>query len=77
MTPEVRTTPLRPGMVIAIECGLYIPEEKIGIRIEDMLLVTSDGGRVLTEALPRGVEEIEKIMAGGDGASNSAPVALH
>ena len=57
--------PLQAGMVIAIECGLYIPEEKIGIRIEDMVLVTKDGGRVLSGALPRGVEEIEEIMAGG------------
>ena len=57
--------PLKAGMVIAIECGLYIPDEEIGIRIEDMVLVTKDGGRVLSGALPRGVEEIEKIMAGG------------
>ena len=58
--------PLKAGMVIAIECGLYIPEEKIGIRIEDMVLVTKDGGRVLSGALPRGVEEIEAIMRGGE-----------
>jgi Xaa-Pro aminopeptidase len=55
---------LKAGMVIAIECGLYIPEEKIGIRIEDMVLVTENGGRVLSEALPRGVAEIERIMSG-------------
>ena len=55
--------PLKAGMVIAIESGLYIPDEEIGIRIEDMVLVTKDGGRVLSEALPREVEEIEEIMA--------------
>ncbi len=64
--PRSPHNPLQPGMVIAIECGLYIPQEKIAIRIEDMVLVTSEGGRVLTETLPRGVEEIEKIMAGGE-----------
>ena len=57
--------PLQPGMVIAIECGLYIPDEEIGIRIEDMVLVTKEGGRLLSGALPRGVEEIEEIMAAG------------
>jgi len=61
---------LKPGMVIAIECGLYIPEEKIGIRIEDMVLVTKQGGRVLSQALPRGVEEIEEIMARGGRSSS-------
>ena len=57
--------PLKPGMVLAIESGLYIPDEKTGIRIEDMVLVTKEGGRLLSGALPRGVEEIEEIMAAG------------
>jgi Xaa-Pro aminopeptidase len=56
--------PLEPGMVITVEPGLYIPEEKIGIRIEDTLVVTADGARVLSAALPKEPEEIEKRMAG-------------
>ena len=54
--------PLEEGMVISVEPGLYIPEEQIGIRIEDMVLVTRDGARLLTAALPREAAEIEKAM---------------
>jgi len=43
---------LEPGMVITIEPGVYLPEE-FGIRIEDMVLVTRDGGEVLTAASPK------------------------
>ena len=54
--------PLKAGMVITIEPGVYIPDENIGVRIEDMVLVTSDGGRVLSSALPKDPAEIERIM---------------
>lgn len=54
---------LEPGMVLTVEPGLYIPEESIGIRIEDDVLVTEDGYEVLTDNLPRTVEEIEAFMA--------------
>lgn len=43
--------PLEPGMVITVEPGIYINEESIGIRIEDDVLVTEDGNRVLSQAL--------------------------
>ena len=56
--------PLRPGMVVTVEPGVYIPQEKIGVRIEDMILVTQDGAEVLTRALPKDPDQIEKIMAG-------------
>jgi Xaa-Pro aminopeptidase len=57
------TEPLEAGMVITIEPGLYIPDESIGIRIEDTVLVTDSGARVLTAALPKEQGEIEKAMA--------------
>jgi Xaa-Pro aminopeptidase len=55
--------PLEEGMVITVEPGLYLAEENIGIRIEDMVLVTKDGGQVLTSALPREAGDIEKALA--------------
>lgn len=45
--------PLEPGVVMTVEPGIYIPEEGIGVRIEDDVLITADGITVLTERLPR------------------------
>jgi len=56
--------PLEAGMVVTMEPGIYIPEEKIGVRIEDDILITQDGNEHLSRRLPRAVEEIEKLMAG-------------
>jgi Xaa-Pro aminopeptidase len=60
--PSDPAAPLEEGMVISVEPGLYIPEEKIGIRIEDMVLVTRDGARLMTAALPREAADIERLM---------------
>jgi Xaa-Pro aminopeptidase len=61
--PGEYCAPLRPGMVITAEPGIYIPEEKLGVRIEDDVLVTDSGYKLLSERLPRDPDEIEKIMA--------------
>ena len=55
--------PLAPGMVITIEPGLYIPEEGIGIRIEDLILITENGAKVLSSTLPRAAQQIERALA--------------
>jgi Xaa-Pro aminopeptidase len=55
--------PLKPGMVITIEPGIYLASEQIGVRIEDDILVTEDGCEVLSDALPREIAEIEALMA--------------
>jgi Xaa-Pro aminopeptidase len=57
--------PLVPGMVFTIEPGIYIPEEEIGIRIEDDILVTPEGAEVLSSGAPRSVEDIEALMRSG------------
>src|SRR2546423_2238043 len=63
---------LEPGMVITVEPGVYItadtkeiPEKYlgIGVRIEDDVLITEDGNRVLTNKVPKEPEEIEQLMA--------------
>ncbi|MCP9987279.1 aminopeptidase P family protein [Streptomyces sudanensis] len=63
---------LEPGMCLTVEPGLYfqaddltVPEEYrgIGVRIEDDILVTEDGNRNLSEALPRRSDEVETWMA--------------
>src|SRR6266567_3818740 len=62
--PGDYSVPLGPGMVFTIEPGIYIPEEKLGVRIEDMFYVEKDGKLVrMTESLPQTVEEIERLMS--------------
>jgi len=61
--PGSTTRPLEAGMVFTIEPGIYIPEENLGVRIEDDVLVTKDGIEVLTKRLPRNPDEVEKVMA--------------
>jgi Xaa-Pro aminopeptidase len=53
--------PLTAGMVITVEPGIYIPEESLGVRIEDDVVVTADGMRHLSP-LPREIDEIEALM---------------
>jgi Xaa-Pro aminopeptidase len=56
--------PVGPGMVFTIEPGIYIPEEKLGVRIEDMFYVDATGKLInLTQSLPHTVEEVERAMA--------------
>jgi Xaa-Pro aminopeptidase len=61
-------------MVVTVEPGLYIPEENLGVRIEDDVLVTKDGYQLLTARLPRDPDEVEKTMAEGVSASADRPV---
>jgi Xaa-Pro aminopeptidase len=54
---------LKPGMVFTIEPGVYIPEEKIGVRIECVFLVGADGKLIdLVADLPHSAEDVEAAM---------------
>jgi Xaa-Pro aminopeptidase len=58
-------SPLDKGMVFTIEPGIYIPEEKLGIRIEDIFYVDESGKLInLSGGLPRTADEVERAMAG-------------
>jgi Xaa-Pro aminopeptidase len=60
--------PLEPGMVFTIEPGIYIPEENLGVRIEDDFLATETGVKMLSARLPRDPDAVETVMAQGRGA---------
>lgn len=55
--------PMVPGMVFTLEPGVYLPEEKLGIRIEDDVLVTPTGYELLSRGVPRAAAEVEAVMA--------------
>jgi Xaa-Pro aminopeptidase len=61
--PNPLSTPLAEGMVITIEPGLYLADEGLGVRVEDMLLITKDGARLLSAGLPSEVDAIEAALA--------------
>jgi Xaa-Pro aminopeptidase len=57
------SVPLGPGQVFTIEPGIYIPEENLGVRIEDDYYVDQNGKLIkLSGALPSGADEVEKLM---------------
>jgi Xaa-Pro aminopeptidase len=68
-----KARPLEPGMVITVEPGLYVASDApdvpdalrgIGVRIEDDIVVTTDGHDVLTAACPKKIEDIEAVCRG-------------
>jgi Xaa-Pro aminopeptidase len=71
-TADGQPRPVEAGIVMTVEPGLYIAEDAegipdkyrgIGVRIEDDVLVTTDGHLVLTDKAPKQIEEIEALMA--------------
>jgi Xaa-Pro aminopeptidase len=74
--------PLVPGVALTVEPGLYIrPDDVlapaefrgIGVRIEDDVLVTSEGARVLTEAIPKEPDAIERLMSREESPRHPGP----
>ncbi len=58
------SSPIKEGMVLTCEPGIYILEEELGIRIENDILITRDGPTDLMKNIPVEVEEIEMLMKG-------------
>lgn len=61
--PGDYSQPLKPGMVFTIEPALLVPEEKIYIRLEDLIVVTETGIDVLSDFVPTEMADVEKTIA--------------
>jgi Xaa-Pro aminopeptidase len=57
-----RTEPIKAGMMFTVEPGIYIEEEKMGIRIENNVWITKNGNKDLMKNIPITVEDIEALM---------------
>jgi len=55
--------PLPVGAVFTVEPGVYLPDQGFGVRIEDEVLITDHGWRLLTAAFPRKLEDVEAWIA--------------
>lgn len=50
-----------PGMAFTVEPGIYLPEENMGVRIEDVVVITEDGYELISSVIPRDIDEIEAL----------------
>lgn len=58
----MRYEPMQAGMMFSCEPGIYIPQEGIGIRLENEILITENGSLDLMEHIPIEIEQIEELM---------------
>jgi Xaa-Pro aminopeptidase len=64
--------PLREGMVFTIEPALRVPEERIYIRMEDLIIIHADRAEIVSDFVPSSIEDIEALMA-EDGILQAFP----
>ena len=65
------TPTLEPGEIFTIEPAMQIPEMHLGIRLEDMILITENGYENMSAFVPIEIADIEKLMAGHRGLSDA------
>jgi Xaa-Pro aminopeptidase len=66
---------LKPGMIFTIEPALTIPDDRVYIRLEDMILITETGYENMSASLPVEIADIEKAMA-EDGLGERKPAKM-
>jgi Xaa-Pro aminopeptidase len=66
-----RTAPIEAGMVFTVEPGIYIEEERMGVRIENNLWITKSGHVDLMKNIPIKADEIEGLMKKASGKSSA------
>jgi len=71
-----RDKPLAPGAVFSVDPQMWVPEEKLYIRVEDTIVVTSDGIENLTAAAPLGLDDVEALMREQSPLPRPAPPAV-
>jgi Xaa-Pro aminopeptidase len=54
--------PMEPGLVFALDPQMWVPEEKLYIRVEDTVAITNDGVEILTEGVLLELDEVEALM---------------
>ena len=67
-----RARPLEPGVVLALDPMLWVHDEKLYVRIEDVVVITEEGAENFTWFVPRSIDGIEKLMA-EDGVLQKVP----
>ena len=55
--------PFEAGMAITVEPGIYLPDENMGVRIEDVVVITEDGYELISAMIPRHIDAIEALRA--------------
>jgi Xaa-Pro aminopeptidase len=60
--PRYQDEPLQPGIVFALDPQLWVPSEKLYIRVEDTVVVTENGAENLTPNCPHQLDDVERLM---------------
>jgi Xaa-Pro aminopeptidase len=70
---DVEGDVLKPGMVFTIEPALTIPEDRVYVRLEDVIVITETGYENLSESLPYEIADVEAAMSAPSSRPSSVP----